>query len=63
MKPIIALLLACMMPPEIENPITAKFVPLSGAFNFRLGANEFSFLMDWTKKDDGQEILGKYIRS
>jgi hypothetical protein len=55
---------------EIENPNTAEFVPLPGAFNFEyipMGsqnlADNFSFRIDWTKKGDGQEILQEGIRS
>ena len=53
---------------EIENPNTAEFVPLPGAFNFEyipMGAqnlpDNFSFRFDWTKKGDGQEILQEGI--
>jgi len=55
---------------DIENPKTAVFVALLGAFNFEhksLGAlgipDEFSFLMDWTKGGEGQEVLREHIRS
>jgi hypothetical protein len=55
---------------DIENPKTAEFVPLLGAFNFEhqpMGAlgipAEFSFLMDWTKGGEGQEVLRVHIRS
>jgi hypothetical protein len=55
---------------EIENPKTAGFVPLLGAFNFLytpLGAqrlpDNFSFGIDWTKEGDEQEILCEHIRS
>jgi hypothetical protein len=54
---------------EIEDPKTAEFVPLLGAFNFErksIGAlgipDEFSFLMDWNKGGEGQEILRGHIR-
>ena len=54
---------------EIESPKTAGFVPLLGAFNFEhkpMGAignpDEFSFLMDWTKGGEGQEVLREHIR-
>jgi hypothetical protein len=54
---------------EIANPKTAEFVPLLGAFNFErkpMGAlgipDEFSFLMDWTKGGEGQEVLREHIR-
>ncbi len=47
---------------EIENPNTAEFVPLRGAFNFEyipMGAqnlpDNFSFRIDWTKKGDGKK--------
>lgn len=55
---------------EIENPKTANYVSLDGAFNFeyaRLSAkglpDEFSFGIDWTKEGAGQEILREHIRS
>jgi hypothetical protein len=55
---------------EIANPKTAEFVPLLGAFNFEhkpmggLGIpDEFSFLMDWTKGGEGQEVLREHIRN
>ena len=55
---------------EIENPKTAEFVPLLGAFNFEhkpMGAlslpDQFSFLMDWTKGGEGQEVLREHIRA
>ena len=55
---------------EIENPKTAEFIPLLGAFNFEhkpMGAlslpDEFSFLMDWTKGGEGQEVLREHIRA
>jgi hypothetical protein len=55
---------------EIENSKNAEFVPLLGAFNFEhksMGAlgipDEFSFLMDWTKGGEGQEVLREHIRS
>ncbi len=54
---------------EIEDPKTAEFVPLLGAFNFErnvmgtLGIpDEFSFLMDWTKGGEGQDVLRENIR-
>ena len=55
---------------EIENPKSAAFVPLLGAFNFEhksMGAlsipDEFSFRMDWTLGGEGQEVLREHIRS
>ena len=55
---------------DIENPKTALFVPLLGAFNFEhksMGAlgipDEFSFRMDWTLGGEGQEVLRDHIRS
>ena len=55
---------------EIENPRTTQFVPLLGAFNFehkRMDAlsltDEFSFLVDWTKGGEGQEVLREHIRA
>jgi hypothetical protein len=55
---------------EIESPKTAGFVPLLGAFNFEhkpMGAignpDEFSFLIDWTKGGEGQEVMREHIRA
>jgi hypothetical protein len=55
---------------EIQNPKASKIVPLLGAFNFeykRMGAlgipDEFSFLVDWTKEGEGQDILREHIRN
>jgi hypothetical protein len=55
---------------EIENPKSAVFVPLLGAFNFEhksMGAlgipDEFSFLMDWTKGGEGQDVLREHLRA
>lgn len=55
---------------DIENPKTAVFVPLLGAFNFEhksmgdLGIpDEFSFQMDWTKSGEGQEVLREHLRA
>src|ERR1700678_2509529 len=55
---------------DIENPKTSDFVPLLGAFNFEhkpMGAlrlpDEFSFLMDWTKGGEGQEVMREHIRA
>ena len=53
---------------EIENPKTAVFVTLLGAFNFvptrsRHGLPDtFSFRIDWTKGGEGQEILREHLR-
>ncbi len=55
---------------DIENPKTAVFVSLLGAFNFEhksMGAlgipDEFSFRMDWTKGGEGQEVLREHLRA
>ena len=55
---------------EIENPKTAEFVPLLGAFNFEykpLGSlrlpDEFSFRIDWTKGGEGQDVLREHMQS
>ena len=48
---------------EIENPQTAKFVPLPFAFNFEPDAVGASFYIDWTKGGEGEEILRELIRS
>jgi hypothetical protein len=55
---------------DIRDPKTTQGVPLLGAFNFErkpMGAlrlpDEFSFLMDWTKGGEGQEVLREHIRA
>ena len=55
---------------EIEDPKTAGFVPLLGAFNFEYKPlsnlrlpDEFSFRIDWTKGGEGQDVLREHIRS
>jgi hypothetical protein len=47
---------------KIENPNTAEFVPLPGAFNFEyipMGAqnlpDNFSFRIDWLRKATGKK--------
>lgn len=55
---------------EIEDPKTAKFIPLEGALNFEHRRStqgplpdEFNFAIDWTKEGRGQEILREHISS
>jgi hypothetical protein len=59
-----------MVKMEIQNPQTGLFLPLQGAFNFRVNPSgiqgipeAYTFGVDWTQGGEGQEILREHIRS
>jgi len=54
---------------DIQDPKTNAYVPLLGAYNFEHKlmkhlnvANQFSFMIDWTKGGPGQAILADHLR-